>query len=132
MGCIEVVDEASERTRSPRQVGQADAKDVKRIGFPMGDHKEETKTRERGRSSTREGAGQGRKRQGQAGHTVVCTAGTQRAKGEGTKYERALVQCRCGYVPERKHPGGDRTGEQCSRCTKEAGQVPWPVLRMTA
>ena len=23
-------------------------------------------------------------------------------------------------------------GDQCSRCTKEAGQVPWPVLRLTA
>ena len=29
-------------------------------------------------------------------------------------------------------PEGAGQGEQCSRCTKEAGQVPWPVLRMTA
>ena len=29
-------------------------------------------------------------------------------------------------------PGGLERGDQCWRCTKEAGQVPWPVLRMTA
>ena len=27
---------------------------------------------------------------------------------------------------------GAGQGNQCWRCTKEAGQVPWPVLRMTA
>ena len=27
---------------------------------------------------------------------------------------------------------GARQGDQCWRCTKEAGQVPWPVLQMTA
>ena len=31
------------------------------------------------------------------------------------------------YIPE-----GAGQGDQCWRCTKEAGQVPWPVLRMTA
>ena len=29
-------------------------------------------------------------------------------------------------------PEGAGQGDQCSRCTKEAGQIPWPVLRMTA
>ena len=29
-------------------------------------------------------------------------------------------------------PVGAGQGDQCWRCTKEAGQVPWPVLRMTA
>ena len=29
-------------------------------------------------------------------------------------------------------PEGAGHGDQCWRCTKEAGQVPWPVLRMTA
>ena len=29
-------------------------------------------------------------------------------------------------------PEGAGQGDQCWRCTKEAGQVPWPVLRMTA
>ena len=29
-------------------------------------------------------------------------------------------------------PGGSEQGDECQRCTKEAGQVPWPVLRMTA
>ena len=29
-------------------------------------------------------------------------------------------------------PEGAGQGDQCCRCTKEAGQVPWPVLRMTA
>ena len=29
-------------------------------------------------------------------------------------------------------PEGAGQGNQCWRCTKEAGQVPWPVLRMTA
>ena len=29
-------------------------------------------------------------------------------------------------------PEGAGQGEQCWRCTKEAGQVPWPLLRMTA
>ena len=28
-------------------------------------------------------------------------------------------------------PEGAGQGDQCWRCTKEAGQVPWPVLRMT-
>ena len=59
MGCIQVDDEARERTRSPRQEGQADAKDVERMGGAMGDHEEQTKMREMGRSSTRKGAGQG-------------------------------------------------------------------------
>ena len=76
----------------------------------MGDHEEVTKARERSTSNTREGAGQGRKGQCQTGHTVVCAAGIQSAEGEGTKYERAVVQCPCGYAPERQHPGGGRTG----------------------
>ena len=29
-------------------------------------------------------------------------------------------------------PEGAGQGDQCWRCTKEAGQIPWPVLRMTA
>ena len=29
-------------------------------------------------------------------------------------------------------PVGAGQADQCWRCTKEAGQVPWPVLRMTA
>ena len=29
-------------------------------------------------------------------------------------------------------PRGSGQGDQCWRCTKEAGQVPWPLLRMTA
>ena len=29
-------------------------------------------------------------------------------------------------------PGGAGQGDQCWRCTKEAGQVPWPVLQRTA
>ena len=29
-------------------------------------------------------------------------------------------------------PEGAGQGDQCWRCTKEAGQVPWPVLQMTA
>ena len=29
-------------------------------------------------------------------------------------------------------PEGAGQGDQCSRCTKEAGQIPWPVLPMTA
>ena len=29
-------------------------------------------------------------------------------------------------------PGGAGQGDRCWRCTKQAGQVPWPVLRMTA
>ena len=29
-------------------------------------------------------------------------------------------------------PEGAGQGDQCWRCTKEAWQVPWPVLRMTA
>ena len=29
-------------------------------------------------------------------------------------------------------PEGAGPGDQCWRCTKEAGQVPWPVLKMTA
>ena len=31
-----------------------------------------------------------------------------------------------------KIPGGLGQGDECWRCTKEAGQVRWPVLRMTA
>ena len=37
------------------------------------------------------GAGQGGEGQGQTGHTVVCAAGTQRAGGEGTGCDRAVV-----------------------------------------
>ena len=29
-------------------------------------------------------------------------------------------------------PEGAGQGDQCWRCTKEAGQIPWPVLQMTA
>ena len=29
-------------------------------------------------------------------------------------------------------PEGAGQGDQCWRCTKEAGQVPWPVLQMMA
>ena len=29
-------------------------------------------------------------------------------------------------------PVGEGQGDQCWRCTKEAGEVPWPALRMTA
>ena len=110
MGSIQVDDEANERTRSPHQVGKTDAKGVERMGGTMGDHKQETKARERSRACTREGAGQGRKRQGQAGHTVVCAAPTQGPEGEGARYQRAVIRCPCGYVPERQHPGGGRTG----------------------
>ena len=66
---------------------------------------------EDGGNTTREGgAGQRREGQGQTGHTVMCAAGTQRAEGEGAECNRAVVQCPCGYVPERQDPGGDRTG----------------------
>ena len=33
--------------------------------------------------------------------------------------------------PRDNIPEGAGQGDQCWRCTKEAGQVPWPVLRMT-
>ena len=108
--CIQVDDEASARKRSPPQVGQADAEDVEGVAGPIGDHEEATKARERSRGNTREGAGQGRKGQGQTVHTVVCAAATRRTEGEGTKYERAVVRCQCGYVLERQHPGRGRTG----------------------
>ena len=56
MGCIEVDDQASERTRSPHQVGQTFAKDVARMGGTMGDDEGEAKARERSKGSTREDA----------------------------------------------------------------------------
>ena len=48
----------------------------------------------------------------------------------GLKGPRAKVQSATGQwydVPE-----GAAQGDQCWRCTKEAGQIPWVVLRMTA
>ena len=92
-------------------MGQEDLKDFERVGGAAGEQEEETKAREGSGGTTREGgAGQRREGQGQIRHTVMCAAGTQRAKGEGAECNSAVVRCPCGYVPERQHPGGDRTG----------------------
>ena len=92
MGCIQVDDEESTRTRGPRRVEQEDARDVERLGSTVGDPVEEAKMRERRGGAAREsGAGQGGEGQGQTGHTVVCAAGTQRTEGEGTECGRAVV-----------------------------------------
>ena len=92
MGCIQVDDEESKRTRGPRKVEQEDARDVERVGGAVGDPAEEAKRRERRGGAAREsGAGQGGEGQGQTGHTVVCAAGTQRTEGEGTECGRAVV-----------------------------------------
>ena len=32
------------------------------------------------------------------------------AKGEGTRYERAVVRCTCGYVPQRQPAAGGGAG----------------------
>ena len=76
--------------------------------YTVGNHKEGEKSRGRGKGRAREGAIQGRKRKGKDGHPVVCSAGTERTKGEGTKCKRAVVRCTCSYVPEQQHPGGAR------------------------
>ena len=44
----------------------------------------------------------------------------------GQWYDVHADVCRRDSIPK-----GAEQGDQCWRCTKEAGQVPWPVLRMT-
>ena len=45
----------------------------------------------------------------------------------GQLYDVHVDMSRRDNIPE-----GAGQGDQCLRCTREAGQVPWPVLRMTA
>ena len=115
-------DEASKKTRNPRQVGKANAEAVERIGGTMGDQEKETKTRGSGRGSAGEGAGQGRRRQGQSGHTVVCDAGTQGAEGEGTKYERQWYNVHADMFRRDNILVGAGHRDQCWRCTKTGGR----------
>ena len=92
MGCIQVDDEESTGPRGPHKVEQEDAQAVERVGSAVGDPEEEAKMWERrGGAATEIGAGQGGEGQGQTGHTVVCAAGTQRAEGEGTEFDRVVV-----------------------------------------
>ena len=92
MECIQVDDEESARTRGPHKVEQEDAQDVERVGGAVADPEEEAKMREGGGCAAREsGAGQGGEGRGQTWHMVVCAAGTQRAEGEGTECDWAVV-----------------------------------------
>ena len=57
--------------------------------------------------------------------------------GSGARGGRYKVRAGSGTMSTQifwRDPIQSRVGQgyQCSRCTKEAGQVPWPVLRMTA
>ena len=56
-------------------------------------------------------------------------------KGPGGKVQSATGQwydAHADMFRRDNRRGGAGEGNQCWRCTKEAGQVPWPVLRMTA
>ena len=50
----------------------------------------------------------------------------------GTRRPLLLGTCPCALFRRDNITVGAGQGDQCWRCTKEAGQVPWPVLRMTA
>ena len=56
-------------------------------------------------------------------------------KGPRGKVQSATVQwydVHADMFRKDNIPEGAGQGDQCWRCTKEAGQVPWPVLQMTA
>ena len=56
-------------------------------------------------------------------------------KGPRGKVQSATGQCydvHADMFRRENIPEGAGQGDQCWRCTKEAGQVPWPVLRTTA
>ena len=133
MGCIQVDDEESTRTRGPRKLEQEDARNVERVGSAVGDSAEEAKMRGRRGGAAREsGAGQGGEGQGQTGHTMCAPLGLKGPRGKvqsvaGLWYDVHADMFRKDNIPE-----GAGQGDQCWRCTKEAGQIPFSVLRMTA
>ena len=56
-------------------------------------------------------------------------------KGPGGKVQSTSVQwydLQADMFRRDNIPGGSGQWDHCWRCTKEAGQVPWPVLRMMA
>ena len=126
MGCIQVDDQESTRTRGPRKVEQEDARDVERVGSTVGDPAEEAKMQEgRGGAARESGAGQGDR-------GLCAPLGL---KGPGEKVQNAAGQSydvHADMFRKDNIPKGEGQGDQCWRCTKEAGQIPWPVLQMTA
>ena len=110
-----------------------DTQDVELVGSNVGDPEEETRMREGSGGAAREsGAGQRREGQGQTGHTVVCAAGTQRAGWKVQSATRQWYDVHADMFRRDNIPEGAGQGDHCWRCIKEVGQVPWPVLRMTA
>ena len=76
--------------------------------------------------------GKGERDKVRPGILLCAPLGLKGPRGRGQSrsgqwYDVHADKFRRGNIPE-----GPRQGDQCWRCTKEAGQVPWPVLTMTA
>ena len=98
----------------------------------MGDHEEETRAPERSRGNTREGAGQGRKGQGKMGILLCAALGVKGPRGKVQSTSGQWHDVHGDMFRRDNIPVGAGQGDQCWRCTKEAGQVPWLVMRTTA
>ena len=114
-------------------MGEADAEDVERVGGAVGDHEEENKAREGNRGGTREGgAGQGRREKARPDILLCAPLGLKGPRGKVQSKGRQWYNVYADIFRSDNIPEWAGEGHQCWRCTKEAGQERWSVLRMTA
>ena len=131
MRCIQVDDESSARTRSPRQVGQANAQDVERGMAKWGIMRKKPRLEKGAKAVQEKVLDRGERDEATPGILLCGPLGLKGPRGKVQSSSRQWYDVHVDMFWRDNIPLGAGQGDQCWRWTKEVGQVPLPMPRMT-